>query len=83
MIPQTIAEVFESPETSIVITKGQVLETVSGKRMTVLYICSRTGNFLASEELSSSKSINPLEYNKNGRMLGFSRIYDIKRKRDR
>lgn len=86
---QTIADAMEVPGTSVVVfkpfegprdpelKKEWCLVDGLGRELIVLYIDARTGHFLASERLSTSKCINPLEYNKNGKFVGFSSKYNI------
>lgn len=57
--------------------KTNVLINGLGWELEVIYICPDTSHFLARKRLSPSKSINPLEYNKNGKHVGFSRSMDI------
>lgn len=93
MEQQTIAEVMDVPKASIVhiekfqgvndpdLKKSWCLVDGMNRELSVLYVCTRTGHFLASERLSRSGNINPLEYTKEGKFVGISRRYDIKGKR--
>lgn len=93
MITQTIADVMDVPKTSIAhiekfkgandddLKKSWCLVDGMNRELSVLYMCPRTGHFLASERLSRSGNINPLEYTKEGKFVGISRRYDIKGKR--
>lgn len=53
----------------------------NGMELSVIYICPRTGHFLACNRRSLSDRINPLEYTKDGKFTGFSNRYDIKGKK--
>lgn len=93
MNQQTIADVMDIPKAKITndlpfisasdpdLKKEWCLIDGLGREMSVLYICPRTGHFLASDRLSQSKRINPLEYDKNGVFVGFSKRYNIVSKR--
>lgn len=82
-----------TPETTIVTTepfssaddpslkKDWCLVDKLRRELSILYICPRTGHFLASERLSQSNDINPLEYTKHGKFIGLHRGYDISHKK--